>query len=80
MTTEARSPHTVTLYVASNTILPGAEPRWYVCTERPHRYETYRLDAPWLYAGSEDGARHYALGTVHAYRNHPRIRYAVVEA
>lgn len=74
----ARQPHTFTLYVTSNTILPGAEPRWYVCTEAPHRWSPDRLDAPWLIVcGSEAEARAYAEGAVHAYRNHPRLRYAI---
>lgn len=76
--TSAPAPHTISLFVTSNRILPDAAERWYVCTAKPHRWSDDRLDAPWLIAcNSESEARSYADGVAHAYRNHHRIRYQV---
>ncbi len=73
--TTAPAPHTVTLYLAS--LKRGDDTRWYVCTEKPFRHDDEVLDAPWLIAGSYSDAMGYACDAVHAYRNHPRIRYAL---
>ena len=72
---------TITLFVASNEIIPGAKTLWYVCTEKPHRKVGHRLDAPWIYGGTEDeeAARSYARAVVHSYRDNTRLRYALAD-
>lgn len=73
------TPRTIKLFVASNQIIPGARTLWYVCTEKPHREVGHRLDAPWIFGGTEDeeAARSYARAVVRSYRDNPRLRYAL---
>lgn len=69
---------TITLHIVSLRVFPASKPSWYVCTEKPFRFEPKRLDAPWIFGSdSEDSARSYASATVRAFRNNPHLRYEV---
>ena len=70
---------TINLYIAENKVLPNVNPRYYVCHERPYRYDDAHLDAGYMYSSeSLERAQTYAACLEAQYRRHRLIHYNLV--